>query len=252
MLRAHARSGGRAERDRRRHDGRARRRVRAGGLRRPGPGGAPRRHRGPLLLGRRPARPQRRRRAHRAPGASSGGCPRSRTGSCPCCSRPRCPWCARCAAGRPGSGSSSRSRPTSASLRPTRGSGHRSSTAASPPTAARRGCSRVGSARSGPGSCCSSAGCWRGARRPTGARSTARCRPSRWTARPTRSSTSLAKGPTVALGLTKELLHRSRDAGLEQQLAAEALALELSSRSPDFREGITAMREKRDPSFGGR
>ncbi len=63
---------------------------------------------------------------------------------------------------------------------------------------------------------------------------------------------ALAKGPTVALGLTKDLLHRSRDSGLEEQLTAEALALELSSRSPDFREGIAAMREKRDPRFGGR
>ena len=65
-------------------------------------------------------------------------------------------------------------------------------------------------------------------------------------------ATSLAKGPTVAIGLTKELLHRSRDAELEEQLRSEAIALELSSRSPDFREGIAAMREKRDPEFGGR
>src|SRR5262245_11505991 len=58
--------------------------------------------------------------------------------------------------------------------------------------------------------------------------------------------------PTVAMGLTKWLLHAGRDASLEQQLRNEAFALELSSRSDDFREGMAAMREKRDPKFEGR
>lgn len=62
----------------------------------------------------------------------------------------------------------------------------------------------------------------------------------------------LADGPTVALGLTKWLLHASADASLDQQLRDEAFALELSSRSPDFREGLAAFREKRPPDFGGR
>ena len=63
---------------------------------------------------------------------------------------------------------------------------------------------------------------------------------------------SLADGPTVALGLTKWLLHAGADASLDQHLRDEAFALELSSRSEDFREGLRAFREKRPPDFTGR
>jgi 2-(1,2-epoxy-1,2-dihydrophenyl)acetyl-CoA isomerase len=62
----------------------------------------------------------------------------------------------------------------------------------------------------------------------------------------------LAAGPTVALGLTKWLVHAGAGLDLERQLANEAFALELSSRTADFREGLTAMRERRDPDFEGR
>jgi 2-(1,2-epoxy-1,2-dihydrophenyl)acetyl-CoA isomerase len=62
----------------------------------------------------------------------------------------------------------------------------------------------------------------------------------------------LAKGPTAAIGLTKALLNAAENQTLNRQLADEALAMELSSRSPDFREGLTAFTEKRKPDFGGR
>jgi len=62
----------------------------------------------------------------------------------------------------------------------------------------------------------------------------------------------LAAGPTVALGLMKWLLHAGRDEPLDQHLRNEAFALELSSRTEDFREGLTAFREKRDPKFTGK
>jgi 2-(1,2-epoxy-1,2-dihydrophenyl)acetyl-CoA isomerase len=62
----------------------------------------------------------------------------------------------------------------------------------------------------------------------------------------------LASGPTVALGLTKWLLRSGQSAALDAHLQDEALALELSSRSEDFREGLAAFADKRDPRFRGR
>ena len=64
--------------------------------------------------------------------------------------------------------------------------------------------------------------------------------------------TRLASGPTVALGLTKWLLHASAGISLEEHLANEAFAMELSARTEDFREGLTAFGEKRAPRFEGR
>ncbi|HEX5265859.1 MAG TPA: enoyl-CoA hydratase-related protein [Acidimicrobiales bacterium] len=62
----------------------------------------------------------------------------------------------------------------------------------------------------------------------------------------------LASGPTVALGLTKWLMHAGASRSLEEHLADEAFGVELSSRSEDFREGMAAFGEKRDPEFRGR
>ena len=62
----------------------------------------------------------------------------------------------------------------------------------------------------------------------------------------------LGSGPTVALGLTKWLLRTGPGTELGAQLQNEALALELSSRSQDFREGMAAFVAKRPPDFEGR
>jgi len=61
----------------------------------------------------------------------------------------------------------------------------------------------------------------------------------------------LGAGPTVSLGLTKWLLHEGAGSALEPHLANEAFALEISSRTQDFREGLAALREKRPPRFEG-
>jgi 2-(1,2-epoxy-1,2-dihydrophenyl)acetyl-CoA isomerase len=62
----------------------------------------------------------------------------------------------------------------------------------------------------------------------------------------------LASAATVAVGLSKLLIHRSLSVDLERHLADEALAIELSSRSDDFHEHARARRDKRDPKFEGR
>jgi 2-(1,2-epoxy-1,2-dihydrophenyl)acetyl-CoA isomerase len=62
----------------------------------------------------------------------------------------------------------------------------------------------------------------------------------------------LRSAATVAVGLSKLLIHRGLSVDLERHLADEALAIELSSRSDDFHEHARARREKRDPKFEGR
>lgn len=63
---------------------------------------------------------------------------------------------------------------------------------------------------------------------------------------------TLAGGATVALGLAKWLLHTGSTDALDHHLRNEAFAMELSSRSEDFREGLQAFQEKRSPDYGGR
>jgi len=61
----------------------------------------------------------------------------------------------------------------------------------------------------------------------------------------------LLVAPTVSIGLTKWLVHAGLGLDLERHLANEAFALELSSRSQDFREGLRALEDHRPPEFGG-
>jgi 2-(1,2-epoxy-1,2-dihydrophenyl)acetyl-CoA isomerase len=67
-----------------------------------------------------------------------------------------------------------------------------------------------------------------------------------------RIALALAEGATVAVGLTKWLLHAGWDAPLDAHLRDEAFAMELSSRSEDFREGLAAFAQKRSAAFTGR
>lgn len=64
--------------------------------------------------------------------------------------------------------------------------------------------------------------------------------------------TRLASAPTVALGLTKRCIHRALEGSLVEAMEAESNALELSSRTGDFKEGLSAFRESRPPRFEGR
>jgi 2-(1,2-epoxy-1,2-dihydrophenyl)acetyl-CoA isomerase len=63
--------------------------------------------------------------------------------------------------------------------------------------------------------------------------------------------TRLATGPTVALGLTKLLMHRAAMSEISSHLADEAWGMEISSRSEDFKEYGKAAKEKREPRFTG-
>jgi 2-(1,2-epoxy-1,2-dihydrophenyl)acetyl-CoA isomerase len=64
--------------------------------------------------------------------------------------------------------------------------------------------------------------------------------------------TELAGAATIALGLTKWLMHRALDVDLSDALSNEAFALELAARSKDFKEGIAAFAQKRPPRYEGR
>jgi 2-(1,2-epoxy-1,2-dihydrophenyl)acetyl-CoA isomerase len=62
----------------------------------------------------------------------------------------------------------------------------------------------------------------------------------------------LAAGPTVALGLIRQLYWQSPHHTYEEQLDAERQAQKIAGRAEDFTEGITAFLQKRKAEFKGR
>ena len=63
---------------------------------------------------------------------------------------------------------------------------------------------------------------------------------------------TLAALPTRAIGLTKRLLERAALSSLEEQLELEADLQAEAAQSADFKEGVSAFLEKREPRFSGR
>lgn len=63
---------------------------------------------------------------------------------------------------------------------------------------------------------------------------------------------TLGDGPTVMLGLAKWLINSGLGLPLREHLTNEAFAMELSSRSRDFREGLSAFANRRAAKFEGK
>jgi enoyl-CoA hydratase/carnithine racemase len=61
----------------------------------------------------------------------------------------------------------------------------------------------------------------------------------------------LARGPSFALGMTKEMLNREMHVDLDTALEWEAQAQSVCMQHPDFREAHEAFNAKREPNFKG-
>jgi len=76
--------------------------------------------------------------------------------------------------------------------------------------------------------------------------------PARVVARAQEVAGRLAALPTQAIGMTKRLLDRAASSTLEEQLELEADLQAAAAETQDFREGVSAFLEKREPRFTGR
>ncbi len=61
-----------------------------------------------------------------------------------------------------------------------------------------------------------------------------------------------ARAATLAVGLAKQLVYRNLGSDLAGALEQEALTEELAVRSEDFKEGMRAFAQRRDPDYQGR
>jgi 2-(1,2-epoxy-1,2-dihydrophenyl)acetyl-CoA isomerase len=64
-------------------------------------------------------------------------------------------------------------------------------------------------------------------------------------------ATSLAKGPTVALGLIRQLARNAEQLPLSEALAAERIAQKAAGESADFKAAVMAFIQKQPPKFEG-
>src|SRR6266536_1118987 len=71
-------------------------------------------------------------------------------------------------------------------------------------------------------------------------------------ARAAELAATYAAGPTAGIGMTKRLFDGAAHATLDEQLALEAELQSAATRTEDFKEGVAAFLEKRQPRFTGR